>query len=451
MGRLLTLFSQGTILGGGTPATFISSGNRNRSLAFKNLTSNANPVRQSRLFRKTPLLYGGSNPRLTYGNWFTSAAGGESTADLLTMIVKSSIEIPGDAIYRVTFGGSDSVTLNPGDTVESDPVAITIPADTDFYVRTYRYFQGTSGSTFYEVQCVYVAQGTNAYQPVNKGEGLISGTDPLDDRTLSGTITAIGAVTQAYGPMLIRMEPTEAGANVLIIGDSIPTGSGDGSGGTARGDFLNGTSPTAPYINIGDVGWVERAIAGRNALFNISVPGRTAAGFTRANAPKLFEMVDRCPPTHLVLTTGVNDLLASTSPITADQLVTRNQNIMDAARSDWGTLKCYPTTITPVTAGSWGSIGTQTLTGTVAGISSPYWANFTDNTQTSGRSRYNELVRTNVVSADGHIDASLPLEDPTDERYWNSASGARTSDGIHPNQAGHTDAKASLDPVALFG
>lgn len=238
--------------------------------------------------------------------------------------------------------------------------------------------------------------------------------------------------------------------SIAIFGDSIGRGSGDSHTSPAgQGDYLSGTSPTAPYINTGNYGWIERSIANLFPYINFSVQGKTAAACTAALMPKELAILDYAPPTHAIIEVGVNDLMQNAS---ADTLRTRLQALMTLLRGRYNGIECYLTTVTPVSNSLdlWATTGNQFLSGTLPNGTTPYWAQFTDNTHTSGRSLHNYRVRNNLLGADGYIDSSGAVEDPTDERLWGTGSGARTADGIHPNQAAHTTISLCYNPATYF-
>jgi lysophospholipase L1-like esterase len=242
--------------------------------------------------------------------------------------------------------------------------------------------------------------------------------------------------------------------NIAIFGDSIGRGSGDSrSSPTGRGDYISGISPTAPYYNFGNKGWPERSIKGLYPYMNFSVPGKTAAACTTALMPKQLLLLDMAPPTHAIIELGVNDLMTGAS---ASSCELRLEAIITMLSSRYPGIICYVSTITPVTNSSdnWATLGNQFLSGTLPNGTTPQWALFTDNTQTSGRSLLNSRIKGGFIAgAAGYIDAAGQAQDGTDERYWNTASipGAATSDGIHPVQAMHTLIAASYNPVTFFG
>lgn len=241
---------------------------------------------------------------------------------------------------------------------------------------------------------------------------------------------------------------TSSNHSIAIFGDSIGRSSGDSTvSPQGQGDYLNGTSPTSPYINIGNYAWIERGIAGTYPYMNFSVQGKTAVAYTAALMPKELAILDKAPPTHAVIEVGVNDFMGGA---TAASVETRVKNIMILLRGRYPGIICYITTITPVSnsSDSWASLGNQFLSGSLPNGTTPIWTNFTNNTQTSGRSLYNSRVRAGLLGADGYIDASIVVESGSDERFW---ADNLTRDGIHPNQTGHTNISLSFDPNVLFG
>ncbi|WP_165063923.1 capsid cement protein [Paludisphaera rhizosphaerae] len=428
---------------GAQAAAMIAAGNRNMVPYSYANTGNTNNVKNNRVMFRAPLLYAAKDLLLTYVNWYANPLGGESTTNLLQFNLRAAVEYPLGTMHQVTFGGQVTRLMDLGDTVESDPVPVTITPGETFYVRTWREHLGVSAA-YNELVNQIVTPGHN--------EAAMSGTNNADDRTMSGTITAVASLNQVYGPMLVRGAATAAGANVLILSDSIGRGSGDKTGTTGQGDYLNGTSPTAPYINIGNVGWIESGIGGRNALLSLAVPSKIAAAYTEALAPKQFAIVDKAPPTHVFICIGTNDLAAAASAATVK---TRIENIIALAKARWNDPVCIVATIFPVTnsTDSWATTANQTFTGTPPGAGTPpHWANYTDDTGTSGRSWLNDLIRAvALVGQDGYVDGSIQVEDASDERKWRVDLGAPTIDAFHPQPALHRQAATAIDAAALFG
>ena len=412
----------------------VAAGNRNMVPYSFSGTGNANFMKYNRIRFQTPQFTGIQNPRVSYVNWYANPLGGESGTNFIAFKLWAALEYPLGTIYPMTFGGADFCQLDPGMRVECDPLPVTIAPGDAFYIRHDQEHLGVTGS-YNALVNQLVAPGRN--------EAAQSGADNAVRKSTGGTITAVASLNQVYGPSLIR--GIGSGANVLILGDSITRGSGDKTGTSGQGDYLSGTSPNAPYVNIGNVGWVERAIGGRHALFNLSVPSRVTNAYTDALAPGQFAMVDLAPPTHVVIASGINDVMQSGT--TASQVITRVQTLIALCRSRWNNPVCYVTTLTPVANSSdgWATKANQMLAGTLPNGTNPNWANLTDNTGASGRSFYNAQVRANSLGADGFIDVAAQVSDPSDGRYWRTDIGIPTGDGIHPSQLMHTQATAALN------
>ena len=428
-------------------ATAIAAGNRNRVPTATATSPNANPVRIGTIRYTAPSNCGLSTLGGAWANFFAASSGGESSAGLPSFNLTLSLDYPvGQATrQRITIGGQDTALMNPGDLKFQDALAVSIAPGDVYDIYWQKETLGAGGGTY--------AMLTNQFYGPSRGDRLTSSASTAD-RTLTGAVAAVAALTADYGPTLLYGEPAVAGGTcVHIIGDSRAWGTGDKAGTTSQGDYLPGTSPAAPFINIGNTGWIERAIGGRHGLLNLAVPGRQASSFTQALNPKNFAVAAKTRPTHVILAACVNDLLASgAGATTAANVILRNQAIQAYYRATFPGVKVGWTTCSPVAASTdaWTSLGGQSLSGTVAGIASPYWANFTDNTGSSGRSYYNTQVRANTVGADFILDQSARVEDPSDGRFWNSAGGlARSNDGVHDSQLGHTEASAALNP-ALF-
>ena len=417
---------------------FVAGGNRNEVPNAIFATGNSDFMRYNRIAHKAPALFGSDAMAVTYANFFPNANGGESSTGLLPFDLRVGLEYPLGTVTPLTFGGQITKPLAPGEMVESDLKLISIPAGATYYLRHEMQFSGITGS--------YNALG-NAIIAPGRGDRFARGSDAnVHYYDGSTEFTGDAPLTQVFSAMQVRFRPSSKQSGVLILGDSIGRGAGDKrTSPTGQGDWISGTSPTPPYINIGDLGWLERAIAGRHGTLNLSVAGKTALAYTAALTAKQFQTADLAPPTHVVIETGVNDFLTGA---TAAQVATRNQAIMTLARNRWGS-QCYLTTITPVSnsTDSWATLGNQSLSGTLPNGTAPDWAAFTDNTQSSGRSLYNAQVRAGSLGADGYFDPAILVQDAGDERYWATGSGPSTGDGIHPNQATHTIMTGSMDPT----
>lgn len=241
-------------------------------------------------------------------------------------------------------------------------------------------------------------------------------------------------------------------SNILILGDSETRSAGDTrSSPTGQGDYLGGTvppgSPTPPAINIGNYAWMERSLAGIYSYMNLSVQGKTAAAYTAALMPKQLAIVDKAPPTHAVITTGVNDFMTGANAATVE---TRNKNIMAMLRARYPGTLCFTADVLPVTNSNngWIDLAGQFLSGTLPNGVTPAWANFTDNTGTSGRSLYNARANAGLLGADGHIPTAAVIQAASDVRYF---ADSATSDGIHPNYAYHILLSQCYDPETYFG
>ncbi|HXJ73999.1 MAG TPA: hypothetical protein VNM37_14155, partial [Candidatus Dormibacteraeota bacterium] len=141
--------------------------------------------------------------RLVFNN-STIGATGEAAGNA-EHTVKASIEYNG-VIYPVYFGGTTRTkTLAVDEQVVSDPVAISIPADTQFYVRTYLTV-AVLGEKW------PVAQAANTAI----GEGYASTTDKSDDVSYTSFSAA-----SVYCPSAILGYTHETDtANVMVIGSS---------------------------------------------------------------------------------------------------------------------------------------------------------------------------------------------------------------------------------------
>lgn len=153
-----------------------------------------------------------SELRLSYGNFYNNN-GQEDDSLVGDVAVDCAIEYPAGVYTPVYFQGKRVVTINPGGVAESDPVSVPIPANTQFFTRSYMQISSTT------LQFPILGPAVQA-----QGEQAISETLANQDKTISGTITGGG---YGFPPMRIRHLVARGTLVLGAVGDSIITGSGD--------------------------------------------------------------------------------------------------------------------------------------------------------------------------------------------------------------------------------
>lgn len=224
----------------------------------------------------------------------------------------------------ITFnGGASSVVLGPGQSVVSDPVTITFPANTDFFVRT-RCTAAVLGERWPTGRAMVTAQG-EGYSATN----FLTGTVPA----LSGANAA--APSAILAPNLLALRNT-----VGIIGSSSAQGQGD-------------TADEAL-----DVGYLSRACRANGVGFTgLAVGSDTIAKFLATNTRRFQHMRD----------TGVNVVIfqLGSNDLTSGRTLAQIQGDL---KTSWKLLRdfgvdIYQTTYTTSTTStdSWATMVNQTV------------------------------------------------------------------------------------------
>lgn len=276
--------------------------------------------------------------RLVFTNWANSGATStpnyndkDSTGPIT---IKASVEI-GGTIYRLTFGGNDTVTIAGGGWVQSDPLPIDMAAGTVFYSRTFL----ASGGTWHY----------NGYTGSTTGQG---GWVTTTDLTAPGSAAVADvAFVPIYGPSAIIGKPLGgSGRSILVVGDSIGHGYGDAPGATAwQGRNINNAK-------LAGGGFIARALYTVVGFLNAAIPGDSAEWFVTI-AGHFRRMTWASSATSVICQYGRNDISGgrTLAQIQADLLTIWT---MAANRG----AKAFQTTITPRTTSTdgWRSVGAQT-------------------------------------------------------------------------------------------
>lgn len=336
-------------------------------------------------------------PRLIYANIINNNGLEAPGANPIT--ISASIELPsgaGSGLYRVTFNGQPTVTIQPGAIVMSDPIGWSSgPANLpNWYVRTY-VSVATSGMTW---PLMLRAVGLDRAESADTG---------ITDKTLSGTI----ALTQdrMYGPAAIVGVPEVETPSVAIVGDSIAAGYNDLGQNSFLAQALD--SLGVPYVNLA---------AGSESTARWSLPQ-----FRMLRAP----LLRFC--THAIFEDGFNSLGTTWAGASG---VEDNQRKAWAYLASMG-LTLAQTTITPGTTStdSWATSANQTV------LASP---------QEDNRTLLNTLIRTVPAPLTACIEAADTAMTARNSGIWKSdgTAGKWSSDGAHPSPYAHTQLATAVAP-----
>jgi len=420
------------------------AGNRNK-LGITYSTTTAADRTQGMTYW-SPKTNGYTDLEVEMDNFMFQPTGAPVTTALTAVdIPKMAVEYPiGGTIYPMYLSEVNGVakprtargvTLQVGDYAKWYTV-VKIPRNAQYRIRFQRIYPG-AGPNYNTIINMLTHSGKN--------DGYASG-DAVD----SGALTLYAAATQVFSPTLVKGTSDVAGVpRVVMIGDSRMSGSGGNTepwSGTVQGDWIStGFQNVFPYENKGNHSWMEIALGNELPYLNLGIASAQSISFTAAIRAHELRLMQEIDPTHIILDLCINDLLGGT---TGAAVLTRITNNIILLRSYFPDAQIFVCTPLPVTNSidAYATLANQALSGTLAAGGTPSnWALFTDNAGASGRSQVLAGIRNNSVEADGVIDVSAWLSDPTDERYWNSLYGILTGDGIHQNNPGHFRAGQAID------
>jgi lysophospholipase L1-like esterase len=334
----------------------------------------------------------------------TIGATGEATGHAVHT-VKASVEYNGVA-YPVYFGGTTRTkTLALDEQVTSDPVFVSIPADTKFFVRTY-------------VTVTNLGEKWPVSQAANTaiGEGYASTTDKSDDVSYTSFSAA-----SVYCPSAILGLHAGDAANVLIIGSS----SGWGQGDTAETGYW-------------DYGYLSRALSNEYGYVKWTRASTALSHFGTAGYSRFIDFLIRVKPTHVIQQLGSNDLTSAASLATMQSRLNSIWSVCGATGA-----RVYQCTYTPVTTSS-----DSWATGPASATN-----NQTHSASHAVRVATNNWIRSVPSSAlTGYIECCGAVESSLDSGYWKTTgvAGAYTADGTHLTQLGHRETAASIDMATVL-
>ena len=338
-----------------------------------------------------------TNVRLLYGNYYTNDNAGDVSPNV-TLTVAAAIIVGGTRYPAFSPLGATTITIPPGARDVPLDVAVVLPPDTQFTVHTWVSTSNPSLGIPWTHQ-------QNSPPEVNDYAGSNPG-----DKTRSGGITAGGISnvgSSLYGPGALVSIDAERGASVALMGDSNAEGVGDGA--FHRGWVQRGLGNDVPWVVLSRGGERVQTMAS-NARFRIATA--VASGCT-----------------HLVLVAGTNDAQGSR---TLEQLQADATTTFRAARA--AGMRVIGTKVLPLTDGSFGSDGAQTIR-----------AQWLPNGLIDV---YNSWLDAQVASGllAAVWDPRPFIRSSTDSNKW---APGMTGDGIHLTSTGAEAAKAAVNRAIL--
>ncbi len=297
----------------------------------------------------------------------------------------------------LTFSGRPSITLPAGAVVVSDPVALTVPADTDLAISLFLPAQAISHITSHDT-----AEQTNYMAP-----GNVVGSRSLP----SGAQT----FTHWYFLKSVDVQVPAADASIVALGDSITDGIASTADTNQRWPDLlarrlhrNKSTAGLGVLNVGlSANRVLHTGAGPSALARFDTDVLAQAGVR-----------------YLIVLEAINDIGQATNPTHPSDLVSADDLIAGltqlAERAHLHNIQVFGATLTPYAG---------------AGYMSPAGEQM--------RQAVNSFIRTSKVF-DGVLDFDRATQDKANPTAFNPAYDH--GDHLHPNDAGM---KAMADSIDL--
>jgi lysophospholipase L1-like esterase len=310
--------------------------------------------------------------------------------------ITASVEFPAGTFTQLKFLGSTSVTLAGGaPRLEcfTDYATVSIPAGSTFWIREFWNGSGGAAGTNY-----------NTWQNSFLGEATAMSATALSDQTMSGTITNSGSPSGVSRPPASIIGVTTK-ATAVVVGDSIAAGTAD----------VEDNSNTATGFN-DVVGYLNRSL---NA-FGVPFANYAISGTQGANQAPLLSM-GKC--SHLITDFGINDF-----DIGGASAATLIASLSAFTQYAGPNVKVFQTTITPHTTSTdaWMTVANQSSN---------------NPTTDTNRDLFNPALRagtTGIARLAGFYDTASVVESGINSNKWTvTPTPPYTTDGLHPNVAGH--------------
>lgn len=196
------------------------------------------------------------------------------TAPGSTATVTASIEYPAGTFTQLKWSTATSATISNGGQVTSDYATISIPINTQYWIR--QYIISASGVPWDAFQGQVLALG----------DALVVGNSGVADQTLSGTVVD-GGTFGSICPLAIIAPITVP--SVCILGDSIALG------------VDNAHAPNS----VGDSGIIAPSIGSSFGYSNMGVNGDSASAYVATHTNR-NAVLSYC--SHVIVEYGTNDI-----------------------------------------------------------------------------------------------------------------------------------------------
>jgi lysophospholipase L1-like esterase len=380
---------------GASPFTFQSFGNAPGPEPFENQT-----VRQI-----VRISVGGKQVRVRFSNEMGTAPLVIGAASIAVANQKASVKP--DTLKKLTFGGSDTITIPAGAPVVSDPLDLPVKDLSELAISIYLPEKTVAGTVHMDRTAYISSEG---------------------DFTLSSELPdAAKSTTQVFLSGIYVTVPEETGV-IVALGDSIT----DGAASTP-GTYNSWPHHLAKRLaqRTGEyrpMAVVNQGISG-NQLLRSGMGANTLARFDR-------DVLSTPGLTHIVLLIGINDIgsggmtfpgAAGPAPAmrTPGDIIAGYRQLIARTHSMSPPVKIFGATLTP-------------FEGTFEGYYSPE--------KDKIRMAVNDWIRTSG-EFDGVIDFDKAIQDP--ENPGRMASAYDSGDKLHPGDAGYSKMAESIN-MSLF-
>ncbi|WP_033325884.1 SGNH/GDSL hydrolase family protein [Streptomyces yerevanensis] len=259
---------------------------------------------------------GGTAARVTLSNLYGQQPLNIAHASIAVAATANNAAAAADTMRRLTFGGSPSVIVPPGQQVVSDAARLLIPHDTDILVTTYS--PTPSGPVTYHPtarQISYTAQG---------------------DRTEDVTGVPYTGQTQVWRYLTaVDVLSNESEGTVVVIGDSLTDGVTSSMGENRRwtdalADRLRLRDRDRDGSDVPRYSVVNQGISGNRVLAG---GGGRPAGNPSALNRFDRDVLDRTNVKAVVIALGVNDILRTPHQTDPDKITSGLRELTEQAHN----------------------------------------------------------------------------------------------------------------------
>jgi lysophospholipase L1-like esterase len=335
---------------------------------------------------------GGTAARIRFSNRFGTVPLTIDRSSVALGVSADSPDAKPGTVHGLTFSGQPSVTIPAGGEAQSDPVAMTVPADTDLLVS------------------MYTAQGSGpaTYHPAaNQISYLTTTGDHSMDESGVGFDQRIGSWVYVEE---IDVQGSGARASVLTFGDSIT----DGGYATTN---ANHRWPDYLADRTKDVGIINSGVSANRLMLDGGDVDWGRAGIARLDD----DVLNRTNVRTVILLQGINDMIHDPRNNRPEEYAAAYKELV--ARLHAQGIRVIASPITPFKG----------------------WDGYDDGLEAT-RQGINDFIL-HSGTFDGVVDFAKALQDPQDPLKLRPEFDA--GDHLHPSDAGNAAMAAAVDLTKL--